>query len=138
MGWQQCDNGGKCWVLDIFSRWNPQDFLMKSLRESKQAWEDDSKGFCPAAENGRCCQDYEGRLWGPCPRENLVCHVLNLTHPADSQAEISAAAAKSLQCSPIDGSPPGSPVPGILQASESEVAQSCLTLSDPMDLKKTK
>ena len=63
-----------------------------------------------------------------------------------------AAAAKSLQscptlCDPIDGSPPGSPVPGILQArtlewvaiscikvkSESEVAKSCLTLSDPMD-----
>ena len=55
-------------------------------------------------------------------------------------------------CDPIDGSPPGSPTPGILQArttewvaisfsnarkwkvkSESEVAQSCLTLSDPMD-----
>ena len=63
-----------------------------------------------------------------------------------------AAAAKSLQscptlCDPIDGSPPGSPVPRILQArtlewvscqcmkvkSESEVAQSGLTLSDPMD-----
>ena len=59
--------------------------------------------------------------------------------------------AKSLQscptlCDPIDGSPPGSPVPGILQARtchfllqcmkvtrESEVAQSCPTLSDPMD-----
>ena len=63
--------------------------------------------------------------------------------------------AKSLQlcptlCDPIDGSPPGSDVPGILQArilewvaisfssawkekSESEVAQSCPTLSDPMD-----
>ena len=65
---------------------------------------------------------------------------------------ITAAAAKSLQscptlCDPIDGSPPGSPVPGILQAgmgyhfllqcmkvkSESEVAQSCPTLSDPVD-----
>ena len=64
-----------------------------------------------------------------------------------------AAAAKSLQscptlCNPIDGSPPGSPVPEILQArtlewvaisfsmkvkSGSEVAQSCPTLSDPMD-----
>ena len=65
------------------------------------------------------------------------------------------AIAKSLQsyptlCDPIDGSPPGSPVPGILQAkntgvgchfllqcmkvkSESEVTQSCLTLRDPMD-----
>ena len=65
-----------------------------------------------------------------------------------------AAAAKSLQscptlCDPIDGSPPGSPVHGILQArtrvgchfflqcmkvkSESEVAQLCPTLSNPMD-----
>ena len=76
--------------------------------------------------------------------------------------EHQAATAKSLQscptlCDPIDGSPPGSPVPGILQArtlewpgkntgvgchfllqcvkvkSESEVAQSCPTLCDPMD-----
>ena len=67
-----------------------------------------------------------------------------------------ATAAKSLQlcptlCDPIDNSPPGSAVPGILQArtlewvaisfsnacmkvkSESEVAQSCPTLSDRMD-----
>ena len=67
------------------------------------------------------------------------------------------AAAKSLQscptvCDPIDNSPPGSAVPGILQArtlewvaisfsnawkwkvkSESEVAQSCPTLRNPMD-----
>ena len=62
------------------------------------------------------------------------------------------AAAKSLQscltlCNPIDGSPPGSSLPGILQArilewvtipspmheSDSEVAQSCPTLSNPMD-----
>ena len=38
-----------------------------------------------------------------------------------NQTELAAAAAKSLQscptlCNPIDGSPPGSPVPGILQA----------------------
>ena len=37
------------------------------------------------------------------------------------RAKAAAAAAKSLQlcptlCNPIDGSPPGSPVPGILQA----------------------
>ena len=66
-----------------------------------------------------------------------------------------AAAAKSLQscltlCGPIDGLPPGSPVPGILQArtlewgchfllqcmkvkSEREVAQLCPTPSNPMD-----
>ena len=70
---------------------------------------------------------------------------------------IAAAAAKSLQlcptlCDPIDGSPRGSSVPGILQTrtlewvaisfsnvqcmkvkNESAVAQSCQTLSDPMD-----
>ena len=63
-----------------------------------------------------------------------------------------AAATKSLQscptlCDPRDGSPPGSPVPGILQArtlewvaisfsnawSESVVAQSCPSPNDPMD-----
>ena len=68
---------------------------------------------------------------------------------------IAATAAKSLQscltlCDPRDGSPPGSSVPGIIQArtlgvgchfllqrmevkSESEVSQSCLTPSNPMD-----
>ena len=75
-----------------------------------------------------------------------VCHS-RPPHPLKA-----AAAAKSLQscptlCDPIDGSPPGSPIPGIkntgvgchflLQCmkvkSESEVAQSCLTPSDPMD-----
>ena len=66
-----------------------------------------------------------------------------------------AAAAKSIQscptlCGPIDGSPPGSPVPGILQARtlewvaisfssawkwkvKSEVVQSSPTLSNPID-----
>ena len=84
--------------------------------------------------------------------------------PLDSNeikpVNLAAAAAKSLQscltlCDPIDSSPPGPVVPGILQArvlewvatgvgchfllqcmkvkSESEVAQSCLTLRDPMD-----
>ena len=81
--------------------------------------------------------------------------------PAKGQSEeddctprLTPAAAKSLQscptlCDHIDGSPPGSLVPGILQArtlewvaiplqcikvkSESEVTQSCPTLRDPMD-----
>ena len=63
-----------------------------------------------------------------------------------------AAAAKSLQscptmCDPIDGSPPGSPVPGILQARilewvaisfsnacmHAKSLQSCPTLCDPID-----
>ena len=43
------------------------------------------------------------------------------TSTATAAAAAAAAAAKSLQscltlCAPIDGNPPGSPVPGILQA----------------------
>ena len=77
---------------------------------------------------------------------SLAWEILNITLLVCA----AAAAAKSLQlcptlCDPIDGSPPGSPVHGILQArtleclqcmkvkSESEVAQSCPTLSNPMD-----
>ena len=63
-----------------------------------------------------------------------------------------AAAPKLLQscltlCDPMDSSPPGSPVPGILQARilewgaisfsnacmHAKLLQSCLTLCDPMD-----
>ena len=66
--------------------------------------------------------------------------------------QAAAAAAKSLQscpilCNPRDGSPPGSSVPGILQARilewvaisfsnacmHAKSLQSCLTLCDPMD-----
>ena len=74
---------------------------------------------------------------------------------AHSGVEFSAAAAKSLQscltlCDPTDGSPPGSPVSGILQArtlewvaisfsiefsapAAAKSLQLCLTLCDPMD-----
>ena len=75
------------------------------------------------------------------------------THWLHSLPFTAAAAAKSLQlcptlCDPIDGSPPGSPIPGILQARTLEqvaisfsnawkwkvkVTQSCPTLCDPMD-----
>ena len=72
----------------------------------------------------------------------------------DTNIAAAPAAARSLQscptlCDPVDRNPPGSPIPGILQArtrvgchfllqcmkvkSESEVTQSWLTLSDPMD-----
>ena len=49
------------------------------------------------------------------------CHFGKLVLPQGHQCAAAAAAAKSLQscptlCDPIDGSPPGSPVPGILQA----------------------
>ena len=46
---------------------------------------------------------------------------LEMTERLNNKGDAAAAAAKSLQscptlCDPIDGSPPGSPVPGILQA----------------------
>ena len=74
-------------------------------------------------------------------------------HPGSYKLQSAAAAAKSLQlcptlCDPIDGSPPGSPVPGILQARTLEwvaisfsnawkwkvkvESLSCVQLSDPM------
>ena len=80
--------------------------------------------------------------------------ISGITAPKKGTAAAAAAAAKLLQscstlCDAIDGSPLGSPVPGILQArtvsglplpspmheseNESAVAQSCPTLSDPMD-----
>ena len=84
-------------------------------------------------------------------REGAVKRKNSLLDPSAA----AAAAAKLLQscptlCDPIDGSPPGSPVPGILLGkntgvgchfllqclkvkSEREVAQLCPTLSDPMD-----
>ena len=89
---------------------------------------------------------------------SISCHI-TFCLPVGGRVQVkscaaAASAAKLLQSclwDPIDGSPPGSPVPGILQArtlewvdssfsnagkkvkSESEVAQSCLTLRDPMD-----
>ena len=45
--------------------------------------------------------------------------------------KVATAAAKSLQscptlCDPVDGSPPGSPVPGILQARTLEKSMDCI------------
>ena len=64
-------------------------------------------------------------FWGP--KERVPTQVqLSASFPSrlkstEVRAKADAAAAKSLQlcptlCNPIDGSPPGSPVPGILQA----------------------
>ena len=56
----------------------------------------------------------------PCPKDRMSLGPPQ-PHPNAAAAAPAAAAAKSLQscptlCDPIDGSPPGSPVPGILQA----------------------
>ena len=84
-----------------------------------------------------------------CITENL--NLLNL-FKLKNTTDAAAAVDKSLQlcltlCDPIYGSPPSSPIPGILQAregchfllqcmkvkSEREVPQSCPTLRNPMD-----
>ena len=79
----------------------------------------------------------------------LTCRFFTTSATWEAKSIPAAAAAKLLQCDPRDGSPPGSPVPGILQArtlewvsfpspthevkSESGVAQSCPTPCDPRD-----
>ena len=88
----------------------------------------------------------------PCLLSLLHWQVGSLPLGPPGKPKLWVGAAKSLQScptlwDPIDGSPPGSTIPGILQArtlechfllqcmkvkSESEAAQSCLTLSDPM------
>ena len=59
--------------------------------------------------------------WGACSGPCHTAPLEALAAWAPSTQNAAAAAAKSLQscptlCDPIDGSPPGSPVPGILQA----------------------
>ena len=103
---------------------------------------------CPSPTPGACSNSCPSSWW---------CH--SVISSSVIPFSCCLAAAKSLQscptlCDPVDGSPPGSPIPGILQArtlewvaisfsnawkwrvkvkSKIEVAQSCPTLSDPMD-----
>ena len=65
-------------------------------------------------------------------------NILQASHPSGLLLK-SAAAAKSLQscltlCDPINGSPPGSPVPGILQARTLEWVQDKFTLPQILDI----
>ena len=63
-----------------------------------------------------------------------VTYYLSLTQRVLSITLLPCAAAKSLQscwtlCDPVDGSPPGSPIPGILQARTLRWVQLCSSLS---------
>ena len=68
------------------------------------------------------CQRHAGGKWAYEKMVHVMCHQGDVKqNEIPTYMPISAAAAKSLQscptlCDPIDGSPPGSPVPGILQA----------------------
>ena len=136
---------------------------------------DDLGGGCPAYRLSKSCWRWEEQArsrtlwefehWYLSPvsnRQSVKYFLLNYSEEINQPLSLerryfaaATAAAKSLQscptlCDPIDSSPPGPAVPGILQArtlgwvaisfsnawkvkSESEVAQSCLTLSDPMN-----
>ena len=78
-----------------------------------------SRTVTPASENGACSGSPV--RWGGCLCPRTVGVALKFLCKFVSHLYAAAAAAKSLQscptlCNPIDGSPPGSPVPGILQA----------------------
>ena len=81
-----------------------------------------SHQWCPTL-----CEPIDGGPPGSCPWDSLGkstrvgCHFLLQCMKVKSESAAAAAAAKSLQlcptlCDPINGSPPGSSVPGILQA----------------------
>ena len=95
-------------------------------------------------------QDWKRSVFIPIPKKGNAKEYSNYRTIALISHAVATAAAKSLQscptlCDPIDGSPLGSPVPGILQAKtlervaisspmrKSELAQSCPTPRDPMD-----
>ena len=89
-------------------------FLTQRILLSSISW--DGAGDSLDTWDRRLTQspDHSSGMW-PVEGSRVPC----LRCPAPSRA--AAAAAKSLQscptlCDPIDGSPPGSPVPGILQA----------------------
>ena len=65
-----------------------------------------------------CCQRWGAQVQSLVRQLDFTCHNCDPTQP--NKNVFAAAAAKSLQscptlCDPIDASPPGSPIPGILQ-----------------------
>ena len=101
--------------------------------------------------SANCIKSYmKVRNWQTFSLKAVLANNIDFVSHKVSVAVIAAAAAGLLQscltlCDPIDSSPPGSAIPGILQAihwsglpfpspmHESEVAQLCPTLSDHMD-----
>ena len=128
---------------------------------------------CRATQDGQAMVESSDKMWSPGEGNGKPFQYSCLENPMNSMkrrkdrrlkdellrsvgAQHAAAAAKSLQlcptpCDPIDGSPPGSPIPGILQARVlewvaiafstqyatgdqfSSITQSCLNLCDPMN-----
>ena len=81
---------------------------------------------CVCMTESLCCSPETYNIESAAPQYEIsfkkCCHKTVMTLNATDRARLTCpAAAKSLQscltlCNPIDGSPPGSPVPGILQA----------------------
>ena len=98
---------------------NPIELIILSEEEKTQGvytyWQ--RKGHVWTQQEGGHLQAKERGLWKTQVANNLDLGLLG----SQTAAAAAAAATKSLQscptlCDPIDGSPPGSPVPGIFQA----------------------
>ena len=81
--------------------------------------------LCPTLSDPMDCSLPGSSVHGIFQARVLEWGAIAFSHDFAAAAAAAAAAAKSLQscptlCDPIDGSPPGSPVPGILQASTLE------------------
>ena len=86
-------------------------FISTVSRHRRQAGAEGTKEACGGRGRSASPQMWRARRPGPCVQ----------THRFPQAWPASTAAAESLQscptlCDPIDGSPPGSPIPGILQA----------------------
>ena len=83
------------------------------------------------------------RLFASNPQDSTFNFLARLDHPLwDKLSSAAAAAAKSLQlcptlCNPMNGSPPGSPIPGILKARTLEWVAISFSRSSPLGFRKT-
>ena len=95
-------------------KWEPEPKLDKQT--TSQEW-GDSTGLIPVMHQGLGSAGPNNAI--DLDEEYVQGNVMS--SPVDTLGHVPAAVAKSLQscptlCDPIDSSPPGSPVPGILQA----------------------
>ena len=121
--------------------WKPQSQKLKNLITWTTALSNSMKPRvmpCRATQDGQAMVESSDKMWSPGEGNGKPFQYSCLENPMNSMkrrkdrrlkdellrsvgAQHAAAAAKSLQlcptpCDPIDGSPPGSPIPGILQA----------------------
>ena len=141
-GHEQCQRGPHCplWVdTTVEGGWDPGDLSTggwDGVGPLQWAWSSRRVRKTPLGQY----RPSQVSPWLVTPESMSLSHRRRCTSNSDLLTP-AAAAAKSLQscptlCDPIDGSPPGSPIPGILQARNTGVgvltpklAQVCLLLN---------